>query len=193
MTLPETFVAAWERSEFVVDNEPVAHAGRAVWVEAGDAYVDVRGPGWFASGTTFAGTTAWADSHLTWTHLIDAEPDGDGVDHGLISFVGDDLIEEGEFNAGRVVRYRERWQRLPGSNGVVLAATRDGGIAVRVGDHASVVVDRRAEGGGIAARYDRWDGNEWKPALAFGSSAERDRLPDPLDPDAEPPEGWRWT
>jgi hypothetical protein len=193
MSLPRCFVAAWERSEFVVDGEPVPDAGRAVWVEAGNAYVDVRGPGGLASGTTFAGTTAWDEPHLTWTHTIDAEPDGDGVDQGLISFAGDDLIEEGEFIAGRVVTYRERWQRIQGSDGPVLAAVTDGGIAVRVGDHASVVVDRRRTGGGIAARYDRWDGTAWCAELRFGDAWERDQLPGPLDPATAPPNGWSWT
>jgi hypothetical protein len=193
MMLPERFVAAWERSEFVVDGEPVAEPGRAVWVEAGDAFVDVRGPGGFASGTTFAGTTSWADSHLTWVHTIDAEPGDDGVDRGLISFVGDDLIEEGELIAGRVISYRERWQRLSGSEGLTLAAATDGGIAVRVGHHAAVIVDRRADGGAIAARYHRWDGTAWRTELEFGDRAERDRLPDPLQFESTPPPGWSWT
>ena len=162
-------------------------------MEAGSAYVDVRGPGGFASSTTFAGTTAWAPPHLTWTHAIDAEPDGDGVDRGVISFVGDDLVEEGEVVGDHVIHYRERWRRLPGSPGVVLAAVAEGGCAVRVGDHASVVVDRRPSGGAIAARYLRWDGTGWSAELDFGDAAERDRLPMPLQPDAALPAGWSWA
>ena len=191
MTLPARFVAAWERGELGVDGEPVA-GGRAVWVEAGRAFVDVRGPGGFASDTTFAGTTSWSEPYLTWHRTVDAEPDG-GVDRGRITFVGDDLVEEGEYIAGRVVTYREHWHRLEGGAGTRLAAVTDGGVAVRVGDHAAVVVDLRPIGGGIAARYDRWYGTAWQTEIGFGTEADRAQLPAPLDLDTGPPVGWSWT
>ncbi len=194
LMLPKQFVAAWERTELVVDGDPVAGAGRAVWVEAGTAYVDVRGPGGFASATTFAGTTTWEEPYLAWAHLIDAEPGEDeGTDRGLITYDGDDLIESGEVIAGRTITYSERWCRLRGSQGIVLAASTDGGIAVRVGHHASVVVDRRATGGGIAARYERWDGTGWTPQIVYGDETTTALLPAPLDPDADLPTGWSWT
>ncbi len=194
LALPKQFVAAWERTELLVDGETVPGAGHAVWVEAGSAYVDVRGPGGFASATTFAGTTAWEEPYLAWAHAIDAEPGEDeGTDRGLITFDGDDLIEEGEVIAGRTITYRERWYRLPGSQGVVLAATTAGGIAVRVGHHASVVVDRRRTGGDIAARYDLWDGSVWVPQIEFGDLSSGADLPAPLEPDSDLPDGWSWT
>jgi hypothetical protein len=193
MNLPERFIAAWSRSEAVVDGEVVAEPGRVVWVEAGRAYVDIRGPGGFANDTTFAGSTSWAEPRLSWNHAIDADLENDGVDVGLISYDGEDVIEEGEFVADRVIRYMERWQRLPGGDGPVLAARTDGGVAVRVGDHASVVVDRRSVGGGIAARYERWDGTAWKPELELGDEPALAQLPPPLEPDAAPPAGWSWT
>ena len=199
MTLPRCFVAAWERMELVVDGAPIA-GGRAVWLEAGDAFVDVRGPGGFASDTTFAGTTSWADPYLTWSHTVDAERQSDdaelhsdAADRGLISFVGDDLIEEGEFTTDRVVTYREHWHRLAGGGGPVVAATTDGGVAVRVGDHAAVVLDRRPTGGGIAARYDRWDGTAWHSELRYGDERSCEELPPMLDFDAGPPDGWVWA
>jgi hypothetical protein len=192
--LPKQFVAAWERTELVVDGDRVPGAGRAVWVEAGIAYVDVRGPGGFASATTFAGTTTWEEPYLAWAHAIDAEPGEDeGTDRGLITYDGDDLIESGEVIAGRTITYSERWHRLPGSPGVVLAASTDGGMAVRVGHHASVVVDRRATGGAIAARYSSWDGSAWVAQIEFGDPAAGARLPAPLEPDADLPDGWSWT
>jgi hypothetical protein len=193
MTLPPQFIAAWERGELIVDGAPVEGAGRAVWVEAGVAYVDVRNGEGFASGTTFAGTASWDEPHLTWAHAIDAESDDDGADVGLMSYDGYDLIEEGEYIAGQVVKYSERWVRLAGSDGAVLAASADGGLAVRVGDHASVIVTRTAEGGGVAARYDHWDGSEWRTEIAYGADAERAALPPPLEPDAALPDGWSWT
>jgi hypothetical protein len=193
MSLPETFIAAWNRSEAIVDGEVVTDAGRTVWVEAGRAYVDVRGPGGFASDMTFAGSTTWVEPHLTWSHAIDADLESDGVDVGLISYDGEDLIEEGEFIAGRTIKYTERWERLPGGAGPVLAAVTDGGIAVRVGDHASVAMDRRSTGGAIAARYAHWDGTAWQPEIEFGDDAAVAQLPPPLAPGTEPPAGWSWT
>jgi hypothetical protein len=192
VTLPARFIGAWERTGVVVDGAPVPDAGRVVWVEAGTAYVDVRGPGAFACDTTFAGLTTWDEPHLTWAHTIDAALDS-GADVGLISYDGEDLIEDGEYEDGRVIRYSERWTRLPAGGGPVLAATTHGGIAVRVGDHASVVVDRRSTGGGIAARYERWDGFAWHPEIEFGDAVDTAGLPGPLAPGAEPPEGWSRT
>jgi Protein HRI1 len=192
MTLPQEFIAAWARGELIVDGKPVEGAGRAVWVEAGTAYVDVRNGEGFASGTTFAGLASWDEPHLTWAHAIDAESDG-GADVGLMSYDGDDLIEEGEYFDDRVVRYSERWVRLAGSDGAVLTASADGGLAVRVGDHASVIVTRAADGGGVAARYDCWDGSAWRTEIEYGAAAERSLLPPPLEPGAELPGGWTWT
>src|SRR5260221_12397397 len=57
--LPARFVGAWERGDLEVDGSPVSDAGRAVWIEAGAAYVDVRGTGGFAGRPGFAGPTAW--------------------------------------------------------------------------------------------------------------------------------------
>jgi hypothetical protein len=193
MSLPEQFIGAWNRSEAIVDGEVAVDAGRTVWVEAGAVYVDVRGPGGFASDMTFAGTTTWVEPRLTWSHAIDSDLESDGVDVGLISYDGEDLIEEGEYVDGRTITYSERWQRLPGGDGPVLAAVTDGGIAVRVGDHASVVVDARSTGGAIAARYAHWDGTAWQPEIEFGDAAALAQLPAPLEPVPEPPAGWTWT
>jgi hypothetical protein len=192
VNLPDSFLGAWERTGVLVDGEPVAEPGRVVWVEAGRAYVDIRGPGLFASDTTFAGVTRWLEPHLMWTHTIDAGDDA-GADVGHISYDGDDLLEAGEYTDGRVISYVERWSPLPASSGPILAAMTRGGIAVRAGDHASVVVDRRPSDGGIAARYDRWEGSAWHPEIEFGAAADLEQLPDPLSPHAALPDGWIWA
>jgi hypothetical protein len=192
--LPARFFGAWERDELTVDGDRVADAGRAVWVEAGAAYVDVRGAGGFASDTCFAGTTSWAEPCLTWRHDIDAHPGGDGVDVGHMTFDGEDLIEQGDFIAGKQVPYRERWRRLGGPRGPVLAAdTVDGtGLAVRVGNHAATVVDQRPEGGTLSAHYQVWTGRHWITELTVGAGEEAGVLPGPLDTDAPLPAAWRW-
>jgi hypothetical protein len=192
--LPARFLGAWERHELTVDGAPMAGAGRAVWVEAGAAYVDVRGAGGFASDTCFAGTTSWTEPCLTWRHEIDAHSGEDGTDVGHISFDGDDLIEQGDFIAGRQVPYRERWHRLAGSTGPVLAAeTLDGtGLAVRVGHHAATVLDRRPAGGSLSARYQVWTGRRWITELVVGDGEVPGVLPGPLDADAPLAPAWRW-
>jgi hypothetical protein len=188
------FLGAWERDDLMVDGDLVAEAGRAVWVEAGAAYVDVRGAGGFASDTCFAGTTSWAEPCLTWRHEIDAHPGEDGMDIGYMTFDGDDLIEEGDFIAGKHVPYRERWRRLNGPSGPVLAAelVECGGLAVRVGNHAAAVVDRRPDGGTLSARYQVWTGRRWITELVVGDGEVAGVLPGPLDSDAPLPATWRW-
>lgn len=188
--LPERFVGAWERAELTIDGEPVDDAGRVVWVQSGSAFVDVRGPGGFASDTSFAGDTAWDPPHLTWAHAVDRDPKSDGVDCGHITFDGVDLIEEGGFIAGQARTYQERWQPLPGAlGGIVLAAITAGGVAVRVGDHEAVAVDRRSAGGGFAARYSHWSGARWDLELCIEDGAGVE-LPEPLEPGVLLPDGW---
>lgn len=190
--LPSRFLGAWERRDLTVDDEVVADAGRAVWVEAGAAFVDVRGAGGFASDTCFAGATTWCDPHLSWRHTIDRDASavGDDADVGYITFDGDTLIEEGAHIAGTAAAYRERWVRLPGSDAPVTSATTEGGLAVRVGDHAAAVLDRRDAGGGFAAAYARFDGERWVTELEVGDSDVE--LPRPLVQGGVLPTGWEW-
>jgi hypothetical protein len=189
--LPSRFVGAWERSELTVDGVAPADMGRAVWVQSEALYVDVRGPGGFASDTSFAGSTKWEAPYLEWSHAIDRATSHDGTDRGHITFDDDDLIEQGDFIAGEPHAYRERWRRLAGAREPTLAATGPGGIAVRVGDHAAAVVDRRAAGGGFAAHYLRRHDASWQTELYFETGAGVS-LPDPLSRAAPLPEQWKW-
>lgn len=188
--LPARFLGAWERRELVLGGAPEAGAGRAIWIEAGVAFVDVRGPGTQASDTSFAGTTSWDAPRLTWMHEIDRVLSDQGADVGRVTFDGDDLIEEGDSIAGWHIPYRERWSRLPGGIQPACAASGPGGLAVRVGPHEAAVVDGRAEGGAFAAVYRRFDGARWTTELAIGEST--DDLPRPLEPHAVLPAGWSW-
>jgi hypothetical protein len=190
VSLPARFVGAWERTELAVDGAVVGDAGRVVWVEAGVAYVDVRGPGGFAGATTFGGVASWDEPFLTWAHDVDADAESGGVDRGRISFVDGDLVEEGEVDGDPVVRYREVWTPLPVGVGPVLVARTDGGIAVRVGAHASVVADARVTGGAVAARYLRDDGSAWSVELEHGAPSDLHALPGPLVAGRDLPPGW---
>lgn len=189
--LPARFLGTWERSDLCVDGVASAGAGRAVWVQSHTLFVDVRGPGGFASDTCFAGSTKWEDPYLEWSHTIDRATSHAGTDRGHIMFDGDDLIEQGDFIAGEPRAYRERWRRLTGTSELVLAATGPGGIAVRVGEHAAVVVDRRGRGGGFAAQYLRRHQRAWQVELHV-ESGDPVQLPEPLSPDAPLPDHWTW-
>jgi hypothetical protein len=190
-TLPARFVGAWERRELTIDGVPPARIGHAMWVQAGDAFVDVRGPGGFASDTCFAGTTAWDDPYLTWTHVIDRHASGDGVDRGRITLEGDDLVEEGDFIAGASRAYRERWSPASGERTPVVAAVARDGVAVRAGNHAAVVVDQRAAGGGLAAHYFRLRGAVWEVVTAIVERGGAPLIP-PLTPGIALADGWHW-
>jgi hypothetical protein len=188
--LPSRFHGAWERSRLTVDGVAAADAGRAVWVQAGAVFVDVRGPGGFASDTCFAGTTKWSEPYLTWAHMIDRAGDEDGEDTGHITFDGDDLIERGSFIAGATRDYSERWTPLPGARAPVLAAVAETGLCVRVGDHAAAVIDDRDAGGGFAAAYWCRSGSEWRVELEVDGDVGL--LPPPLEPGAVLLDGWNW-
>lgn len=188
--LPARFYGAWERSLLTIDGVAAADAGRAVWVQAGSVFVDVRGPGGFASDTCFAGTTTWSEPHLTWAHVIDRAGGEDGEDTGHITFDGDDLIERGSFIAGATRDYSERWTPLPGDRTPVLAAASATGLCVRVGDYAAAVIDDRDAGGGFVAAFWRWTDSEWRAELEVDGDVAL--LPPPLEPGAALRDGWNW-
>jgi hypothetical protein len=191
MGLPARFFGAWERRDLTVDGIPAADAGRAVWVQAGPWFVDIRGPGGFASDTSFAGCTKWAEPYLEWEHTVDQERAAAGVDRGRITLDADDLLEEGGFIAGEHRSYRERWRRISGRPAPVLAAVGPGGVAVRVGDHAAVVLDERAHGRGFAAQYARLTASGWEAELLVDEGLPI-LMPAPLEPTAQLPTGWTW-
>jgi hypothetical protein len=189
--LPTRFFGSWERRELTIDGVPSSEtSGRAIWIQAGDAFVDVRGPGGVASDTCFAGTAVWEEPYLTWTHEIDRHPSAAGVDRGHITFDGNELVETGDFIGGAHHSYQERWCPARGPRTPVVAAVARDGIAVRFGDHAAVVVDRRVEGGGFAASYSRLTDGAWRVELMVTEGAGAPLIA-PLGT-GELSDGWRW-
>lgn len=175
----------------------MADHGRAVWLEAGGGYAGLRtGNGPDCPAAT-AGSTSWDGTSLRWSLDVDshaAEGLYSAVERGQVSFDGDDLVEEGTGSDGSPAPYRARWRRLPGVGGPWaphLVAETDGGLAVRIGMHAAVVVDGGSDGGGVVAVYCRWDGLVWRALLTVGADADPGRLP-MLEPGAILPAGWRW-
>jgi len=186
VSVPDWLVGPWERVALARDGEPVAGPGRTVWLEAGVAYVDVRGPGDDAPATGFAGRCEWRDARCRWIHDLDLDVDGARrLDAGELVRAGDELLERGEDLDGVPGPYEERWRRLPGPPSPVAVLRAEGGLAVRVGDHAAAVLDDRPLGGGIVARYQRRVGERWVDEIVVGDGPLA-RLPAPEDP-----AGWR--
>jgi hypothetical protein len=138
--VPRRFVGAWEREELRVDRRPVPDIGRAVWIEAGGTYVDVRAPGDVASGTSFGGRSTWRSPVFTWHHDLDLHPSPGPVDRGELSGSADRIIERGTGLGGGNAPYEEHWRRLPSASAVIAVVSHEHGLGVRAGDHAALVL-----------------------------------------------------
>jgi len=152
--LPAVFVGVWERQELVVDGAPVTGAGRAVWVQAGRRFVDVREAGGGLGPEGFAGSTAWdpVAETLRWSHELDLHGE-DPVDVGRVEWVGGDLVEHGTAVVdGAAVDYVERWVQCaePGSTVIVAEAEAEaeGGVGA-LGSAPTVTV-------AVVRRQGRW-------------------------------------
>ncbi|HVU74222.1 MAG TPA: hypothetical protein VHE83_14750 [Mycobacteriales bacterium] len=181
--IPDELTGGWERVTIAIgDAEP--HEDCLVWwLQAPSRHADLRIPT-ADSGRPlcFAGTTSWKEPSLTWTPAVTLEP-SDGVDTGVISWDGDDLLEAGTFatDAGPV-RYVERWRRLPGSDVPLLALERDDGRIVRAGPYALTLLDTRPGGAFLAVawrlRGDRWvEEHRWPPDSTATAASPPTEMP----------------
>ena len=134
-TCPGRFVGAWEREALEIGGAPVAGIGRALWIEAGGTYVDVRAPGSVASGHELRRTQhlAGADVHLA--SRSRPAPAAGKPSTAASSSVDDDLIiERGSGIDGGTARTRNAGGACPTADGSTAIATTATGLAVRVGD-----------------------------------------------------------
>jgi hypothetical protein len=196
--LPSRFIGVWERVELLVVGLPVTSPGRAVWLEAGSACINLRiagepGPGG-SDETAYAGTTRWDGQALVRSHEIDRHQVGQWVDRVQITLEGDDMIADGSLRGGDTL-CRERWRPMTGVGGPwspSLVAEAKGGLALRIGQHAAVIVDRGPRLGGVVAAYHVWDGLVWRTGLTVGDPVSVASLLPPLEPGAALGDGWRW-
>jgi hypothetical protein len=179
---PEWVSGAWRRVSIAIDGEAPIENADVVWLQAGDAYADLRIPRHDdVAAVSFAGETRWDEPRLRWAHHLDlAREESDDV--GVLDLQGDDLVETGSTVAdGREVEYVERWRRLSRSRPPYLALRREDGLAVVVqaGAHALTVADDRDTGGEYRACYRMKAAGVWRSALLLGANA--DALPAPPD------------
>ena len=178
MSLGREFVGAWQRRSIAIDDGPHEEPARVLWLQAGDAFADLRIP-FDPDGTTdaFAGITTYEPPALTWHHTLDWNGGFAGYDCGVVECNCDDMIERGEFmRDGATLAYEERWCRVDrGARGVVLIATH--AMIVNVGQHCLAMRDRRRAGGEFDVRHMQFDGAEWNDVTVIGDGAELPRLP----------------
>ena len=183
MSVPRRFVGAWERAGLEIEGEAVRGAGRAVWIEAGGLYIDVRAPGTVASGTSFGGRSAWRAPRFTWHHDHDLDPHPGRVDRGVLTVAGDHIIEQGVGLHGGAGAYEERWQRVSAADCAPAIANNDRGLAVRVGDYAGLIFAGSGPGSNAARLWQRVSG-KWVGMISLGARTET-----PVPDDS----GWRLT
>jgi DNA-binding GntR family transcriptional regulator len=164
--LPDGFVRPWVRTGLWLDGTRVDRAGPTYWVQAPLLFVDVRAPGGPGDDTAFAGTTSFDGGWLTWRHAVQRALDL-STDRAEVVLDGHTLIEDGIDLFG-AERYRESWRALDG-RGPCEQRADPGLVAVRNGDHAAAVLDRRREGGGFAARYWQRRAGRWEVVLTIGT------------------------
>jgi hypothetical protein len=187
MSITRRFVGVWERELLEIDGDVVTGIGRALWIESGGTYVDVRGEGSVASGTSFGGRSAWRSPAFTWHHDLDLHPRPGSIDRGALTFATPDrIVERGTGIAGLAAPYVEHWRRLAGPHVETAIATHEHGLAVRVGDYAGVIV--RAHPGGAAwARAWQQDDGRWFEVIALAAGED---LPVPQGSGWRLPRGW---
>ncbi len=183
MTVPRRFVGAWERDELRIAGRAVPGIGRAVWIEAGGTYVDVRAPGTVASGTSFGGRSTWRAPIFTWHHDLDLHPRPGRVDRGELTCLENRIVERGTGIDDNDAPYEEHWRRLPTTDAVTAIAAHENGLAARAGDHAALLLAaRRARG--PCARAWHYASGRWIEVITLGSPGN---TPVPHGP------GWRLT
>ena len=183
MSVPRRFVGAWEREGLEIDGAAVTGAGRALWLEAGGLYVDVRAPGTVASGTSFGGRSTWRTPRFTWHHDHDLDPRPGHVDRGELTFEGDRIVERGVGIDGGTGTYEERWQRVSPAGLAPALARHADGLGVRVGDYAGLVLAGAADAS-IGARLWQCVRGRWVEVVSLGA---RLAIPEPEG------SGWRLT
>lgn len=180
--LPDALTGGWLRASISLEGGTDDNATTVWWLQTPTRYADVRVPQ-EPGGTadSFAGMTTWSAPALTWTHELDLTGWA-SADTGRMHWDGDLLVEKGTMIVdGDERRYVERWRRLDGSSGPMMALSREQpcpGRIVRTGDVALTLVDARPTGGEYVAVGWRRDGHAWREELRWPADCA-EALPPP--------------
>lgn len=155
-TLPDVLVGAWHRRSVQLAGGEAAEHALVLWLQAPDAFADVRIPwpgatGPFATLEAFAGSTEFfpATSELAWHHEVDRTGTFAGMDRATVAWPEPDtMVETGSIDvAGAPATYTEVWAKV--AAGPVHARRWTGatgtGVQVEIGP-LSLVVDADADG-----------------------------------------------
>jgi hypothetical protein len=172
--IPAEMTGGWVRSGIALDGGRPREDLLVWWLQAPSKHCDLRVPLIGAEGPmSFAGITTWLDPCLTWTHELELEHDArQDDDSGIVTWEGADLLETGTFRLdNREVAYVERWRRLPGSDGELLALSCANGRIVRTGRYALTIIDDRPSGGRFAALAWTLEADVWTRHHGWPSNA----------------------
>jgi hypothetical protein len=163
----------WRRRSIAIDGGPPAKSARVLWLQATEAFADLRVPIDRAEPIeAFAGTTTWAAPRLTWHHTVDWNGGFAGYDCGDITWQEGALVERGLFTDGERTRvYEEIWDRVDDDVPCIVLGGRDA-VVVRVGAFSLAVRDDRARGGTFDVRSSAWTSTGgWRDVDVFGAGA----------------------
>lgn len=157
------FVGAWRRRSITVLGGEPTEPCEAWWIQAGDAFVDVRvaAPGMegnglpYSSTRVFAGRFEIADGEVRWHVEIDSDgpvPRSDRAAEAGLYIAPDDPLLMIEDAPGR---FREEWVQHA-ADGDVESVHSGGLVAVRVGGVSGVVMKI---GGKVIGRVWHEDGS----------------------------------
>lgn len=178
MTVAAQFVGVWRRRSIAVDDGLPEERHSVVWVQARDAFADLRVPrGRDGDVDAFAGITTYDAPALTWHHALDLNGTFAGFDCGVVARRDDELVERGTFDRdGTTHAYEEVWQHIDrGIVGLVLTAPR--AMIVRVGDHSLAMRDRRAESATFDVRYAHLEYGRWRDVHVLGAGSALPLVP----------------
>ena len=105
---------------------------------------------------------------FTWRHDLDLHPPPGRADRGRLVVSDDVIVESGTGIDGTDAPYEERWLRLPTLTELTAIATHEHGLAVRVGDHAGLILATHAAGTECARAW-RYARGRWTETITLGT------------------------
>lgn len=165
--IPNELMGAWRRIGLIIDGKRRVDYCDVLWLQSEEWFADIRlrlstqGPDpkdtvavAFAKEGSFAGTASWADSTMTWKHLLDIR-ENPPIDASPVKWQKGGIIEGGTMLVdGRSVPWAEEWVRLTNEKDKPITRLNSGYAYIEVGSYAIEVKDSRPDGCFEAVRSD---------------------------------------